>query len=133
LTPEYNTWCEIIRRTENENCEAFKNYGGRGIAMCSAWRSSYAEFLKDVGMKPSPKHSIERIDNNKGYEPGNCKWATINEQCRNKRNNINVTHDGNTMCIADWERFLGVKKNWFMNRYKKGWSVQDAIKKLKTQ
>ena len=72
-------------RCDNPNATGYANYGGRGIKVCDRWRTSFAAFLADMGPKPSPKHSIDRIDNDRGYERGNCRWATPKEQRRNSR------------------------------------------------
>jgi hypothetical protein len=83
-SPEYRTWYAMLQRCNNPNRHNYKNYGGRGISVCERW-SDYATFLMDMGRKPSPKHSIERIDNDAGYLPSNCKWATPKEQKANQR------------------------------------------------
>jgi hypothetical protein len=84
-TPEYRTWQAMITRCTNANQSNFKHYGGRGIAICDRWRNSFSAFLADMGRKPSSQHSIDRINNDGSYEPGNCRWATKSEQSRNRR------------------------------------------------
>ena len=87
---EYRAWVHIRERCENPNDKAFHNYGGRGLTVCEAWRASYGAFLGAVGRAPTPKHSLDRIDNDRGYEPGNVRWATTAQQSRNTRRTILV-------------------------------------------
>jgi hypothetical protein len=85
-SPEYVAWSSMIQRCAcSKNALTWKNYGGRGIRVCSRWRESFANFLADVGRRPSAKHSLDRIDVNGNYEPGNVRWATRSQQQRNKR------------------------------------------------
>jgi hypothetical protein len=88
---EHITWKSIKFRCYNKNCKEYHYYGGRGIVMCERWRSSYLNFLADMGRAPSPKHSIDRINVNGNYEPNNCKWSTVKEQANNKRQYKNAT------------------------------------------
>lgn len=83
--PEYDTWLHVIARCTNEKSASWSKYGAQGITMCARWRESFEAFFEDMGRKPSPQHSIDRIDNARGYEPANCRWATITEQNRNRR------------------------------------------------
>lgn len=99
---EYNTWVHMIQRCHNPNNKDYVRYGGRGIEVCDIWRESFEAFYMCVGPKPTPAHTIERIDYNVGYEPGNVTWATRTEQNLNKSDNQNVTIDGVTKTVSQW-------------------------------
>lgn len=88
-TAIYNRWRAIRQRTTNPTATGYKHYGGRGIHLCKEWTQSFKKFYEYMGEPPTPKHSIDRIDNSKGYEPGNVRWATKSEQAHNKRPRIN--------------------------------------------
>ncbi len=83
---EFAIWSGMIQRCTNPLNKAFKNYGGRGINVCDRWKSSYENFFSDMGRRPGPNYSIERVDNDRGYEPSNCIWATASQQAKNRRN-----------------------------------------------
>lgn len=85
-TPEWSAWRDIIARCENPKVRSYADYGGRGIKVCAEWRNDFAAFLRDVGPRPFPELSIDRVDNDGHYEPGNCRWATAKQQANNKRN-----------------------------------------------
>jgi hypothetical protein len=99
---EYAVWCSIKQRCLNPSSQQYRRYGGRGITICDRWKGSFGAFLADMGNRPTTLHSIDRIDNSKGYDPDNCRWATAIEQCRNRRSNVNITYHGNTKCLKDW-------------------------------
>ncbi len=84
-TREYKSWAALKQRCLNPDDAAFRHYGERGIKVCERWRDSFENFYADMGPRPSPKHSIDRINNDGNYEPGNCRWATASEQVKNRR------------------------------------------------
>src|SRR5690606_34478187 len=99
--PEYRHWINMISRCENPNTPYFEYYGGRGIEVCQPWRGSFEAFYRDMGIRPSGRHSIDRINVNGNYEPGNCRWATQQAQTRNQRRNRIVVIDGKSMTLAE--------------------------------
>lgn len=126
-TPEHLVWKEMKRRCMSENRPQYKDYGGRGIKVCERWLNSFAAFLVDVGPRPSPKHSIERKDNDGDYEPGNVRWATRREQSRNKRTNRFYTFRGEKLCLQDWAERFGIRDDTLRYRLKVGWSMKRAL------
>lgn len=91
-TPEYEAWLALIQRCTNPNNPRWKDYGGRGIRVCDAWRASFDAFLADVGTRPGHGYSIDRRENDGNYEPGNCRWATRSEQQLNQRRQRQAVH-----------------------------------------
>jgi hypothetical protein len=127
-TPEYYTWCAMIRRCENQNVSQYHNYGGRGIRVCNEWRASFEAFLVSVGTRPSSKHSIDRIDVNGHYEPGNVRWADAVEQSWNKRDTRRITANGETLTLLEWSRRIDVSVNTLRQRiYFKKWDPARAV------
>lgn len=126
-TPEYSSWSGMIQRCENANDTAFKNYGGRGIMICPRWRESFANFYADMGPKPSPQHSIDRINNEGNYEPSNCRWATSREQGSNRRDNRILVFRGETLCLSEWAIRVGLSRQAIYQRLAAGWSVERAL------
>jgi len=119
----------MISRCLNKKDSGYKNYGGRGIKVCDRWLNSFEEFLSDMGHAPSPKHSIDRIENDGNYEPGNCRWATWKAQSRNKRSNRFLMINGEAKCIAEWAEIYGIKYNILHRRISRGLPIEEAIKK----
>jgi len=125
-TSEYRSWESAKRRCSNKSSPAYPDYGGRGIKVCERW-CSFENFIADMGPKPTPKHTLDRINNDKGYEPGNCRWATRAEQSLNRRVNRLVSYQGKTLCIAEWSRELGMSRHVLARRLNLGWSAELAF------
>ena len=125
-TPEHIAWQNMLRRCFTPTNPAFKNYGGRGIAVCDRWRE-FAAFFADMGPRPTAQHSLDRIDNNEHYKPGNCRWATKIEQTNNTRQNRWITFDGRTMTLTRWAREVGLDDVTIYHRIKHGWHLERAL------
>jgi hypothetical protein len=110
------------RRCYNPNNDQYHLYGERHIVVCDRWRKSFVNFLADMGPKPFPEASVERISNDGNYEPGNCKWATKMEQSQNTRKVRLLTYKGVTMCLRAWARKLGITHQTLRLRIERGWS-----------
>jgi len=106
-SPEYHVWVGMIARCEKKNIKGYDRYGGRGISVCDRWRHSFANFLADMGNRPSERHSIERVNNDGNYEPGNCRWATTAEQSNNTRRTIRIVIGGREQSLKSWCKELG--------------------------
>lgn len=124
----YGTWCKMVERCCNTQSEAYKYYGGRGISVCDRWRESFAAFLEDMGERPEG-FTIDRIDNNAGYFPGNCRWATHSQQMANTRKNLYVTVWGETKHVSAWLRDSRcvVSDKTLRARLRAGWDAGQAI------
>jgi hypothetical protein len=109
-TTEYRIWRNIKARCTNPNDPAFHNYGERGITICPEWKTSFTAFLADMGLKPTPAHTIERIDNNLGYTPENCTWADRFQQAENRRNTRWLTHNGITKSLSQWAQERNIRR-----------------------
>jgi len=129
MSIEYSVWARMKDRCLRIKSKSYKNYGGRGIKVCDRWINSFENFLADMGRKPTLKHSIERIDNNGNYEPFNCKWAVSYDQQRNTRQNLMITHENKTMCLADWSKEIGINRSTIKKRINSGWSMIDTLTK----
>ena len=125
-TPEYTTWCGIVQRCTNPKNAHYDRYGGRGITICDKWRDDFTAFYEDMGKRPVGT-SIDRIDNNKGYEPGNCRWTDKKTQQNNLSNNIVITHGGITMTLPMWAEKSGLSQSCLAARIRRGWPVERAL------
>ena len=127
VSVEFKTWAGMKKRCENPQATFYSHYGGRGIGVCDRWQE-FSNFLSDMGKRPSPNHSLDRIDTNCNYEPENCRWATNIEQANNRRITPMVEYKGRTQSIADWARELGFRYWSLRNRLVNlGWSVDRAL------
>lgn len=124
--PEYRAWINLVKRCTDPTHDAYERYGGRGISVCDRWHE-FELFLADMGPRPSDRHSIERIDNAKGYDPENCRWATSKEQSRNRRNNHLLTRNGETMCLSAWAERAGISPALLTFRLRQGWSLDRSL------
>ena len=126
-SPTYGTWKAMRQRCSNKNVRCWDRYGGRGITVCERWANSFSNFLADMGEKPTGK-TLDRKDNSLGYFKENCKWSTCGEQARNRRNNVVMTVNGVTGCLADLCRRFGVRRGRVWHRiFKFGWSPEQAF------
>jgi hypothetical protein len=124
-TREYNAWIAAKRRTV---CLRRAHiYSKRGIDMCARWTKDFTAFLEDMGQCPEG-HSLDRIDNSRGYSKDNCRWATPREQANNRRSNRLITFNGQTQTMAEWCRQYGIYKDLFKSRLKRGWTVAQALR-----
>jgi hypothetical protein len=125
-TPEYSAWLHMRERCFNPNNSRYARYGGRGITICERW-NAYENFSVDMGLRPSPQHSIERINNDGNYEPSNCKWATRKEQQQNIVHARLITFNGQTLCLSEWARRLGSCAGTLTGRIKRGWPLERVL------
>lgn len=123
---EFSSWLNMRSRCSNPNHKDYRLYGGRGIAICDRW-NDFALFLKDMGPKPSPQHSIDRIDFNGDYEPSNCRWATPAQQCRNRRPVELVRIGEQSKCLTEWCEIYGVNYWTVRGRIKQGATLMQAL------
>ena len=126
-TPEHCAWVSMKQRCTNPKKREYEHYGGRGIKVCDEWMRSFLAFFAYVGPRPSAKHSLDRIDVNGNYEPGNVRWATQQEQADNTRTVKMVTLNGKTQSHSAWAREMGLAVGQITARIKSGWSVEEAI------
>lgn len=125
---EYGIWYKMLDRVLNTRDAAYEKYGGRGITVCDEWRNSFEAFLLDMGTRPTPLHTLERIDNNKGYTKENCKWATRKEQTRNRRNTVLYKFDGGEYTLLELCEKYSINYNMVKSRLRiLKWDINKAL------
>lgn len=130
-TKTYNAWHCIKQRCGNPKNTSYPRYGGRGITLCDRWHS-FDSFLEDVGEIPIGK-TLDRIDNNKGYEPGNVRFATAEEQSNNRRSNRLIEYKEKSQTAAQWAKEIGIPYKTFHYRLQNGWTLEEAFETPKTE
>jgi len=129
---EHIAWKSMINRTSNPKCERYKNYGGRGISVCSEW-FTYQNFFNDMGRAPSKEHSIDRIDVNGNYESSNCRWVDRKTQCRNRTSNNVQEYNGERLPLIELSEKYNVPYDLLCLRVSRGWNISEAINTPKRQ
>jgi hypothetical protein len=121
--PEFRVWGTMLSRCRNRKSKSFPRYGGRGITVCKRWERSFKAFIEDMGRRPTTASTIERLNNDKGYCPSNCVWASRRQQGRNKSNNVVLSHAGTSMTLCEWAEKLCVSPRLLRVRLWRGWST----------
>jgi len=125
-TATYKIWGCMVTRCNSENPSAYPDYAGRGIRVCDQWLK-FENFYNDMGERPTPNHSLDRIDVNGNYCPENCRWATQEEQGNNRRNSVYLTFQGKTQTITQWARELNISPSALFGRRRKGLSDEEIL------
>jgi hypothetical protein len=123
---EYLAWRNARARCRDTRHNAYPNYGGRGLRVAPEWES-FQRFLADMGPRPGPGYSLDRIDNDRGYEPGNCRWSTWRQQHNNRRGNKHIEWNGRRLTVAQWADVTGIPKVNLYLRFRYGWSPDRAL------
>lgn len=127
-SPEYISWQAMKSRVFNQKKSRFDRYGGRGIKCCERWVSSFENFLQDMGLKPSPMHTLDRINNDGDYCPENCRWATKKQQARSRCSSRIIQHNGESKTLAEWAETAGMDLRSLWQRLKRGWDMEKSLK-----
>ena len=124
----HRCWDSMKSRCNTPTNYHYKWYGARGIKVCKEWNDSFQNF-KAWALENGYQEDLllDRIDNDGDYTPENCRWATMAEQCRNRRTNVNLTYNGKTMCLCDWSKETGIAESTISNRINHGWSIEKAL------
>ena len=125
-TPEYGAWHRMVQRCSDSKVPEYYRYGGRGITVCPEWRD-FERFLTDMGRRPFPGATLERVNNDLGYCPDNCRWDTRKAQSRNQVTNHRLTFNGETLSLAEWSERSGIAYSTLRARIRRGWSIDRAM------
>lgn len=125
-TREYRIWSEMVRRCHNPSAAKYSYYGGRGVTVCDRWRYSFENFLSDMGQCEKGL-TLERTDNDCGYSPANCRWATRLQQANNRRSNRVLEFDGKRLTVAEWARLLRISSSVIYSRLARGKTVEESL------
>lgn len=128
VSSEYSSWRKMMLRCYNPNAPRFDRYGGRGITVYEPWHR-FEAFFASMGQKPTPQHTLDRIENDGNYDPSNCRWATKKEQARNTRRNTLLTLNGVSHCIAEWSEITGIAQVTIIRRLARGMTQEQALTK----
>jgi hypothetical protein len=127
MTPEYVAYREMKKRCYNPNWVRYDRYGGRGIKVCERWLNDFDTFFADMGQKPSPRHTLDRIDNDGDYTPENCRWATKAEQALNRRSTRIIEYDGRALSVTEWAAEVRMDADTLSARINAGWTPERAL------
>lgn len=126
-TAEYKVWSHLISRCTNPKDKSYKDYGGRGISVSPSWLSSFTSFLRDVGPRPTSKHSLDRTNNNGNYDSENAHWILRSKQNRNKRSNKVLSIGSESLCLVDWVERTTLLYHTVKRRLMYGWTPEEAL------
>lgn len=129
ISSEWLAWKNMQDRCEKELNDSYHRYGARGIKVCKKWKEGFSNFLRDMGRKPTKKHSLDRIDVNGDYSPENCRWATTKEQQNNKTTNRVISFLDCCHTLQEWADILEMDKRTLLWRFRAGWNVEDCLTK----
>ncbi len=128
IEKEYKVWTDMKQRCLNQNSPRYEYYGGRGIGVCARWKNSFKDFLADMGKRPSKEHSIDRIDNDGDYEPGNCRWADRIVQANNKNSNKIIEYNSEKHTVRGWAKIRNMHEATLWTRlFRHGWPIERAL------
>jgi len=127
-SPEYQAWASMKDRCTRMSHPSYHNYGGRGITICTEWLNDFPKFLLDMGPRPGRAYSLDRIDNNRGYEIGNVRWATRRQQGNNTRTCLQLEVEGATRTLSEWCRIFGRNRSLVTSRLQMGWPLVKALR-----